>query len=126
MRHQQPREIAELKGAHKKNPQLYRGKVPKHDAPIGEQIPEYKDKSPEACWFAITSLSIPGILTAADTFMVVILANLLSEYLEDPRGFAVGKYTHLIGGFARLGMTPADRNKLMTVEPEVEDDFVML
>ena len=36
----QPREIAELKGAHIKDPQRYKGEVPKSQMPIG-QAPGY-------------------------------------------------------------------------------------
>ena len=41
-------------------------------------------------------------------------AGVIPRRANNPSEFAVGKYTHLIGLLARLGMTPADRQKLGT------------
>ena len=39
-----------------------------------------------------------------------------AEYRADPPGFAVGKLRHLVGCFARLGMSPSDRAGLGVTE----------
>jgi phage terminase small subunit len=110
-RHAQPREVAELKGATRQNPQRYRKETPKSAQPLG-QAPVHLSDSAKGVWFEIESLAPAGVLTGADRFALEILAELLAEWRDSPREFAVGKYTHLIGCLARLGMSPADRQKL--------------
>jgi hypothetical protein len=68
----------------------------------------------KVCWFELESLAPTGVLKGADRIALEALSNLLAEYRKNPPEFAVGKYTHLIGMLARLGMTPADRQKLGT------------
>jgi hypothetical protein len=76
-----------------------------------------------ACWFEISSYAPKGVLKGADRMMLEILSNLLAEYRESPKEFSVGKYTHLVGIFARLGMSPADRQKLGADKPPGADEF---
>jgi hypothetical protein len=121
-RHKQPREVAELKGATKVNPERYRNEVPKSTAPFGK-YPSKRTKVPAECWAEIANECIPGVLTGADRFMVEIAADLLAEYRTDPPGFAVGKYRTLVGLFGRFGMSPSDRSRLGVVPPD-PDEFV--
>jgi len=124
-RHAQPREVAELKGATRRNPQRYRKESPKSEQPLG-LAPEHLSPGAKALWFEIENLAPRGVLTGADRLTLEILAELLSEWRESPREFAVGKYTHLIGCLARLGMSPADRQKLgmeKAKEGNAFDDF---
>jgi hypothetical protein len=121
-RHKQPRELAELKGATKVNPERYRNEVPKSNQPFGK-YPAERTTDPAECWAEISAECIPGVLTGADRFMVEIAADLLAEYRTDPPGFAVGKYRHLIGLFARFGMSPSDRASLGVAPPD-PDEFV--
>ena len=110
-RHPQPREIAELKGATKHDPQRYRKQPPAVEQPLGT-APDHLTEAAKAVWFEVETYAPKGILKGADRIALEMLANLLSEYRNAPTEFAVGKYTHLIGCLARLGMTPADRQKL--------------
>ena len=120
-RHAQPLEIARLKGADKKNPQRYKATAPKSKLPLGEYPAEFSN-DPADCWFEISSLSVPGVLTASDRFVLEITAHLLAEYRTNRTDFAVGKYTHLVGCFARLGMSPTDRTKLGMDGADKEDN----
>lgn len=124
-RHAQPREIAELKGADKRNPQRYRGEPVKSSVEVGH-APEHLSEHAKQIWFELETYSLPGVLTGADRFVVEMAAELMAEYREDRRGFAVGKYTHLIGLLARLGLSPSDRQKFTTDKPQTDNPFANL
>jgi hypothetical protein len=67
---------------------------------------------------------IEGVLTYADTILLEMASNLLAEYRVNPGDFPIGKYPHLIGCLARLGMSPSDRTKPGIEKPKNdEDDF---
>lgn len=122
-RHSQSREVADLKGATRKHPERYRKQPPAVDMPLGN-APDHLDKAGEKVWtaketwFELESYAPRGVLTGADRIAVEIASNLLVEYRRAPSEFPVGKYTHLIGCLARLGMTPADRQKLGVEKPQ--------
>lgn len=121
-RHPQPRELAELKGATRHDPQRYRKELPAVDQPLGN-APERLSEDAKAVWFEIQGLAPVKVLKGADRIALEVLSNLLVEYRKQPTEFAVGKYTHLIGLLARLGMTPADRQKLGTEKPPEGNPF---
>jgi phage terminase small subunit len=110
-RHAQPREVAELKGALRKHPERYRKQPPAVKQPIGT-APEYMTPAARACWFELESLAPDKVLTGADRVALEVLSNLLAEYRDDPKQFSTSRITHLVGCLARLGMTPADRQKI--------------
>jgi phage terminase small subunit len=124
-RHAQPREVARLKGADKKDPQRYRGEAPKRDMPLGN-APAQLSEDAAACWFELQSLALPGVMTGADRIMFEVASNLMAEYRRDPVEFAVGKYAHLIGLLARFGMSPADRQKLAVEKPKSDNPYADL
>lgn len=121
-RHPQPRELAELKGATRHDPQRYRKQPPAVELALGT-APGHLTAEAKACWFELESYAPRGVLTGADRATLEVLSNLLAEYRENPKEFAVGKYTHLIGCLARLGMSPADRQKLGTEKPPEGNPF---
>src|SRR5687768_14261356 len=110
-RHQQPLEVAEAKGAIRKNPQRYRNVPPKVEQPVGT-APAHLSPQAKACWFEIETLAPMKVLTGADRLAIEMLSNLLAEYREDPNGFPTPRIAQLVSCLARLGMTPADRQKL--------------
>ncbi len=117
----QPLEQAKLKNSHKKNPARYRNEVPKSDIPLG-QPPEHLSKPAKALWFEIESYSISGTITSAERFIMEVLCNLMCEYRYDPVSFPSHKMVAMIGCFARLGLSPADRQKLGAPKTEKEDN----
>jgi phage terminase small subunit len=121
-RHSQPREIADLKGATRRNPQRYRTEPPAVEFALGD-APAHLSGAAKDVWFEISTYAPTGVLKGADRILLEMLSNLLAEYRQDPVEFAVGKYTHLIGGLARLGMSPADRQKLGTEKAKQENEF---
>lgn len=121
-RHSQPREVAALKGADKNHPERYKKEPPKAAQSLGT-APAHLSPEAQAAWFEIEAYAPVGVLAGADRLMLEVVANLLAEYRKDPVEFAVGKYTHLIGVLARLGMSPADRQKLGTEKAKEDNPF---
>ncbi|EPG1981291.1 hypothetical protein [Pseudomonas aeruginosa] len=87
------------------------------EAPIHLQGPA------RLAWKELCAQSIKGVLTGSDRIILEVTANLLAEYRANPTEFAVGKYTHLIGNLARLGLTPSDRQKFGLEKPKEKDEF---
>lgn len=112
-RHKQPAELAALKGAAKKNPQRYKNEAPKTGKPLGK-VPGHLTPEVALVWKELESCALPGVLTGADRFVMEVAATLLSEFRILRTEFKAAKYSHLIGCLARLGLTPADRQKLGT------------
>ena len=48
---------------------------------------------------------------------------LVAQFRADKEGFPAAKIGHLIGCLARLGLTPADRQKIGTEKPKDENAF---
>lgn len=112
-RHKQPEALAKLKGAEKKNPQRYRKDAPKAGKPLGK-VPDHLTPDVAEVWKELERSALPGVLTIADRFVMEVAATLLSEFRILRTSFQAAKYSHLIGCLARLGLTPADRQKLGT------------
>ncbi len=121
-RHRQPRELAELKGATKKDPQRYKKEAPKTGKALGK-VPSHLPVEVAEVWKELEKCALPGVLTSADRFIMEVASSLLSEFRVKPGEFVAAKYTHLIGCLARLGLTPADRQKLGTEKTPEGNQF---
>lgn len=121
-RHKQPDELARLKGADKKDPQRYKRQPPKSKAALG-RAPDHLPPDVAEVWRELEKHALPGVLTGADRFVMEVAASLLAEFRECRTDFKAAKYSHLIGCLARLGLTPADRQKLGTEKPPEENPF---
>lgn len=121
-RHTQPREVAEAKGATRHDPQRYRNKPPKAAFELGQAPPHLSDQA-KAVWFEVAGYAAAGVLTCADRIAMELLCELLADFREAPREFPAARIGHLIGCLGRLGMTPADRQKLSAPEPEKVNAF---
>lgn len=118
----QPREVALLKGADRKHPERYKGKVPKAPTPLGN-APDHLSPAAQEVWFEIDTYGLPGVMTSADRFLLEVTCVLISEFRGDTDKFQVGKYGQLISCLGRLGLSPADRQKLATTKPDEENPF---
>ncbi|MNM21161.1 hypothetical protein D3C81_315190 [compost metagenome] len=121
-RHRQPRELAELKGATKKDPQRYTKEPPKSGKPLGKP-PAHLEPHVVEVWKELEKCALPGVLTASDRFIMEVASSLLAEFRADSAEFKAAKYSHLIGCLARLGLTPTDRQKLGTEKPREGNPF---
>ena len=118
----QPRELAELKGATKHDPQRYRIESSKSEFELGKP-PNFLGESAKETWAELQTYALPGVLTAAERFIFEITANLIVEYRADPSSFSSAKMNNLIGCLARLGMTPSDRQKIGLPNKPKTNDF---
>jgi phage terminase small subunit len=117
-RHKQPREVAELKGATKKDPQRYRKQTPKSEHALGE-IPAWLSAGAKVVWFELEAYAASGVLTGADRMVMATLSELVAEFREGPREMSAARIGQMVGLLGRLGMSPADRQRLGTVkQPE--------
>ncbi|AMV00055.1 hypothetical protein [Xanthomonas citri] len=121
-RHKQPDELARLKGADKKDPQRYKRQAPKSKVALGRP-PDHLPEDAAAAWKELEKFALPGVLTGADRFVMEVTASLVAEFRANRAEFKAAKYSHLIGCLARLGLTPADRQKLGTDKTPEENHF---
>lgn len=121
-RHAQPRQVAELKGATRKHPERYRKTPPAVDLPLGN-APDYFTPAQKAVWFELETYAPRGVLTGADRVAMELLAVLLDEFRKNPVEIRVAKIGQMVSCLGRLGMTPADRQKLGTEKPKEANPF---
>jgi hypothetical protein len=124
-RHRQPREIAELKGAHHKNPQRYRGDVVKSEQPLGN-APGHMSEDAKSVWFELETYSLPGVLTGADRIVMEMLSNLIAECRRDPDAFSSAKHGVVAKHLATLGMTPSARQQFVKDKSSTDNPFADL
>ena len=114
--------IADLKGARKKNPQRFRDTV-EPDKPLGEP-PEHLDDDVKAVWYEVCKLAIKGTIAGSDRIALELLANLIWQFRESPFAFPASKYNRLVSLLAHFGMTPSARRSLGgDKSTKVDDDF---
>ena len=121
-RHTQPRELAELKGATRHDPQRYKGEIPKNASPLGD-IPAHLSPHAKAVWFELDSYALPGVLTASDRLVMETLATLVADFRKAPSEFPTARIQAMLSCMGRLGMSPADRQKLGTEKPKEGNPF---
>jgi phage terminase small subunit len=113
--------LAELKGATRKHPERYRKELPEA-GPLGE-MPGHLSKEAKAVWFELEAYALAGVLTGADRMLLETAAVLVAQFRKNPEEMPANKMGHMIGCLARLGMTPADRQKLGTEKLKEDDPF---
>lgn len=74
-------------------------------------------------WFELETYAPRGAWTGADRLTVELLAVLFCEFRADPVEIRVAKISQIVSCLARLGMTPADRQKLGTEKPPEGNPF---
>lgn len=121
-RHKQPRELAELKGATRHDPQRYRLESPKSEHPIGD-APDWLSAEAQAVWFELQTYALPGVLTGADRMVMAALAELQAEFRKSPSEMPAARIGQMIGLLGRLGMSPADRQKLGSPKKPEGNEF---
>ena len=121
----QPIEQARLSGAAKVHPERHGGKIPKSKLPLGE-APEHLSKDAAECWFEISSIALPGVMTGADRLLLEVKANHLADYRKDPSGYPTTRLNQFILCLARFGMSPSDRTKLGVEDKAKDNPFANL
>ena len=114
-------EQAKLTGAFRRNPGRYKPKVIKAGSPVGGP-PDHLTQGAKTAWKEIVEASTPGVLQAADRILIEITACLMDEFRSNPNEFKTGKHSNLIGCFTKLGLTPADRQRVQVADTIDPDD----
>jgi hypothetical protein len=97
-----PRQIAELTGAVRHNPQRYPQEPA--TAELGDP-PEHLSPASRAVWDELVAAAVPGVLRSPDRVLLEITCDSLVQFREDPHRFPVTKLKVLRQCFARLGLT---------------------
>ena len=116
-RHAKPDEVKRLTGAHKAHPARFPDFVPKSVQPIGN-CPEHLDELGREFWNHVVLCAPKDVLTGMEREVLTIAADLHS--LRRRKGvdeLPASKISLMIQCYARLGMSPADRQQLGTNEP---------
>lgn len=110
-RHAQPRELAELKGATRKHPERYRKEPPTVEYPLGDP-PAHMSVAAKGVWVEISTYAPKDVLRGSDRLVLEMLCYLIVQCRQSPEDFPASKYTAIAGYAGRLGLSPADRQKL--------------
>lgn len=116
-----PSAIHEVLGSYTRNPGRKRKNEPAPRMGIGD-FPENASADPAECWREICSHICPGVLGNSDRFAVEIAARCLAEYRSAPELYPAAKLKILESMLTRLGMTPADRSRVVAYQAEGESD----
>lgn len=118
-RPRKPTEVLELKGAFRKDPQRRRPVGPKSKRPLGS-CPEYFGEDEAIVWAEVETMAAAGVLTSADRFIVEVLSRLVAKFRRD--WLTGAEMTQLTWCCSRLGMTPADRSRIIGAKEEDDSD----
>ena len=121
-RHRQPSAIAELKGATRKHPERYRDRAPESGLPLGN-APGHMSTGARTCWSELSAMAPKGVLTGSDRIALEVVSNLLAQFRQAPTMFPAVRFRHLVGGLARLVITPADRQRIGVAKPHGDETF---
>ena len=121
----QPREVAKLKGMDKRQPRRHGDVVPKSSRPLGDP-PEYLDADAKDCWFELSALAIPGVMTGADRILLEITAVHLADYRKGPSEYPTSRLGQFILCLARFGMSTSDRTKLGIDKSKEDNPYLHL
>lgn len=118
-----PTALLELNGAFKKNPNRKRPQEP-ISAPFPTEPPEYLTHDQKQTWFEIVDHTPAGVLMKSDAFIVEMVAILLAEFRAAPSLMDNPRLTRLSVELGRLGLTPADRSKIIVPKNDEGDEFI--
>jgi len=121
-RQRTPTNIHILNGTHKVNPERMRERLSEPEAaPFPKAPPKYLPPEVKTAWQAITDVVPAGVLKAPDIFVVEQLAILIAEMRENPFKMTSGNRSQLRLTLGALGMTPADRSKVMVDKKPINE-----
>ena len=117
-RPRKPTKILKLIGVSKNHPERIKAREatePKCDQPL-QDPPAYLKAKEIKVWNELAALIVPGVLTAMDSFTFEIAVKLMYKFREDKiTAGELGQLTKLLGC---MGLTPADRSKVVASRPD--------
>ncbi len=116
--HRKNIEVHKMSGATAKNPQRFRDRqaAAKPTAELGK-APKHLSPDEKKAWKEIASIIPPGVLANTDRIALEIGSRLLVKFRSGELAKA-SEVSCLLSLLARFGMTPADRNKIGTTQPD--------
>ena len=111
-RNRTPSNILKLTGAYKKNPQRKRGEEPE-GATFKKTAPTKMEPALKKIWRELIRDIAPGVLQQGDRILLEQTTILIGRMRENSDEFTASQHQTLISCLARLGMTPADRSKVV-------------
>ncbi|MBS9781466.1 MAG: hypothetical protein KGV56_03130 [Gammaproteobacteria bacterium] len=124
-RPRKPTKLKELNGSAAINPGRINKNEPKPTTPLST-APSYFTKKEKQAWEDITSRIIDGVAFDCDFVHIELAAKLLASIRnpdKDDKGrpiVVVSAYAQLASLLAKLGMNPADRQKI-SIEPSKKE-----
>jgi len=116
-RPRKPTEVLKLNGAFAKDPARTRAVGPKSPRPLG-MPPKYFTQAEAEIWVEIESNVAAGVLTSAERYVMELLSRLVARFRADwLTGTEMSQMTWCC---SHLGMTPADRSKVVGDVPDGE------
>lgn len=114
-----PTAILQMNGSAKHNPGRHRSRKhePKNPSPLGDP-PVYLDVERRAIWYEVIAISVPGVLTSSDRMTVELLTGLVAKMRANFAAMTAADMGKLLGCLGVLGMTPADRSKIVVHDAE--------
>jgi len=126
-RPRKPTKVLEMQGAYKANPQRKKERVnePKPDTDIGNP-PRGFTAAQKKIWQEMIDITPDGVITRMDRFILEVVSVMLCRFREAYTGrgkpLQSSEYGILMRALTSLGMTPADRSKVLVPPEKTEDD----
>lgn len=114
--------ILDARGAFRKNPQRARPNEPKVTDPIADHAPAHLDEAEQGCWRELRDQIPAGVLTAADSATLEVVAVLFARFRKDKSDMSAAHLTRMTAMMGRLGLDPSGRASL-TVDGKKKNDF---
>ncbi len=119
--HRKPTALLKSSGSFDHNRSRYATRLgePKPTGPLGAP-PKHFDKEHAALWKELAQAAPPGVLTNSDRWLVELACSLMHQLRAGTASAAaLAQLTTLLG---KMGMSPADRNKVQAGPPKPEAD----
>ncbi len=122
-RPRKPTQLMIIQGVNKNHPERINEREktePKCDQPL-QKPPAYLKAGELKLWNELAGLIVPGVLTAMDSFVFEITVRLMWKFRKDK--ITAGELGQLTRNLANMGLTPADRSKVVSSRPDTPKDW---
>lgn len=113
-RNRKPTHLHVVQNTAKKHPERMRARAsePVPKGGIGSP-PKHLTVAQRAIWREIVKIAPPGVLASSDRIALEIAVALTDEYRRDPGKFSAARHRVLVNLLGKLGLSPADRSKIV-------------
>ena len=111
----------EARGGFLKHPERKSARAgePKPTGELGDP-PEELNRDEKKVWREVAALIPPGVAKNSDRIAMELIACLLGKFRRNRA--SVGEINQLLSLLAKMGMTPADRSRVVAVLPESQSE----